>query len=86
MIYLAYNAKNYHAHGGEEFVVGGKMTFLEGATVEGLNAAINCPEYTQMPNQADSTASTIAALVVDFNALLTKLKTAGLMAADASEE
>jgi len=31
-------------------------------------------------NQADSEASTIAALVIDFNALLAKLQAAGLMA------
>lgn len=33
-------------------------------------------------NQADSTAEDVAGLLVDFNALLTKLKTAGLMAAE----
>jgi len=30
--------RNYHAHGGNEWVVGGKLTVLEGATVEGLTA------------------------------------------------
>nr|WP_278279297.1 head fiber protein [Syntrophomonas zehnderi] len=33
-------------------------------------------------NQADSTAEDTAALVTDFNALLAKLKAAGLMTAD----
>lgn len=33
-------------------------------------------------NQAASTASTVAAVVTDFNALLTKLKAAGIMTAD----
>lgn len=33
-----------------------------------------------MPNQADSTADTVAKLVTDFNALLKKLQDAGLMA------
>jgi hypothetical protein len=33
-------------------------------------------------NQLDSTATTIAELKTDFNGLLTKLKAAGLMAAD----
>lgn len=33
-------------------------------------------------NQADSTAVDTAAMVVDFNALLDKLKAAGLMVAD----
>ena len=33
-------------------------------------------------NQADSTATDVTGLVTDFNALITKLKTAGLMEAD----
>ena len=38
--------RNYHAHGGNEWVVGGKLTILEGATVEGLTAtaAAACSE------------------------------------------
>lgn len=31
-----YNTKNYMAHGGEELVIGGKLTILEGAQVTGL--------------------------------------------------
>jgi hypothetical protein len=34
-------------------------------------------------NQADSTAADVAGVVADFNALLAKLKTAGLMTKDA---
>ena len=26
-----YNSKNYFAHGGEQLVIGGKLTFLDGA-------------------------------------------------------
>ena len=37
-------------------------------------------EVAVMPNQADSTADTVAKLVTDFNALLKKLQDAGLMA------
>ena len=37
----------------------------------------------QATNQADSTATTVELLVADFNALLAKLKTAGIMDADA---
>jgi len=40
------------------------------------------PEIPVAANQADSTAIDIAGLVTDFNALLAKLKAAGLMAAD----
>ena len=80
--------KNYHAHGGSEWVIGGKLTFLPGATVEGGDGLLgeNDPDFTQMPNQAASTATTIALLKDDFNALLAALKTAGLMVADAPVE
>ena len=37
----------------------------------------------QAENQVDSVATTVELLVTDFNALLTKLKTAGIMVADA---
>ena len=36
----------------------------------------------QATNQANSTATDVAGLVTDFNALLLKLKTAGIMVAD----
>ena len=29
-----HNTKNFFAHGGNELVIGGKLTFLEGAEVE----------------------------------------------------
>lgn len=41
------------------------------------------PTTTVMPNQADSVAADVPALVVDFNLLLDKLKAAGLMTPDA---
>ncbi len=40
------------------------------------------PDIPVMDNQADSTATDAASLVTDFNALLAKLITAGLMAAE----
>ena len=40
------------------------------------------PEITAAANQVDSTATDAAGLVTDFNALLAKLKAAGLMVAD----
>ena len=30
----SYNTKNYFAHGGDELVIGGKLTFLDGAEVD----------------------------------------------------
>jgi len=70
---MSYNAKNYTEQGGEKTVIGGTLEIKEGAVVIGLPV---------LGNQADSTASTIADLVVDLNALLTKLKTSGLMIPD----
>ena len=46
------------------------------------DGVLSADGITPAANQADSTATTIAGLVTDFNALLTKLKTAGLMTAD----
>ena len=127
-----YTVKNYAAHGGGEWVVGGKLTVLDGAVVTGLTATaapasaealggvkaetkavtdtveakigedakLYVPAYPEsyvLPeaaaeaiggvnlaaNQPDSTASTIAALNIEFNALLAKLKASGIMAPDA---
>ena len=68
-----YNVKNYTEPGGDITHIGGRLIFEEGASVEGLPCA---------ENQHDSTAATVAALKDEFNALLRKLKAAGLMAAD----
>ena len=75
-----YQTRNYTAHGGKETVIGGKLTFLPGAEVEGLEALLPSTQLPQLPAQADSVATTIAALKDDFNALLSKMRTAGLMA------
>ena len=114
-----HNTKNYMAHGGNELVIGGKLTFLEGAEVEnfpggegggdsytlptasastlggvkvgsGLSVTaegvLSADGVTPAAAQADSTATTIAALKEDFNTLLAALRTTGLLAAAASEE
>lgn len=72
-----YQTKNYTAQGGRETVIGGKLTFLSGAEIEGLDALL-----PKVEAQADSTATTVTALKDDFNALLEKLRTAGIMAED----
>ena len=113
--------KNYMAHGGNELVIGGKLTFLPGAEVEGgeglfdgigegsgytlpvagastlggikVGAGLSITEegvlsadgVTPAAHQADSEATTIAALKEDFNALLAVLRTAGLMVAASTE-
>lgn len=70
---MSYNAKNYTEQGGNVTHIGGRLVIDEGGIVEGLPVA---------ENQAASTATTVAGLVTDLNALLTKLKSAGLMKAD----
>ena len=75
-----YQTRNYTAHGGKETVIGGKLTFLPGAEVEGLEALLPSMQPPQLPAQADSVATTIAALKDDFQrVLLSKLRAAGLM-------
>lgn len=69
------NIKNYTAQGGERTVIGGTLEIAEGGQVIGLPS-----DLTPAAFQADSIATTIAGLVVDFNSLLTKLKAAGIMA------
>ena len=70
-----YNTKNYTEQGGEKTVIGGSLVIEEGGSVTGL-------PFSACENQAESEASTIAALKEDFNSLLSKLKDAGLMEAD----
>lgn len=75
--------------------IGGNVDLSAYAKTEELNKSIeeiksaiptiDLSEYAKTTNlpkietQANSTATTIAGLIVDFNALLAKLKTAGLM-------
>jgi hypothetical protein len=68
---MSYNTKNYTEQGGDKTVIGGTLEIKQGASVTGFPAA---------ENQADSTATDVAGMVTDFNALLAKLKAAGLMA------
>ena len=70
---MSYNTKNYTEQGGDVTHIGGKLIIDEGGSIEGLPVA---------ENQTESTASTVATLKEDFNALLEKLKDAGLMAPD----
>ena len=111
------NTKNYAAHGGEEWVIGGKLTFLDGAEVENFPGGSGGGSYT-LPTasadtlggikvgsgltitdgvlsvnaitpaaaQADSEATSVAALKENFNALLAALRAAGLMATATAEE
>ena len=71
------NVKNYTEQGGEKTVIGGELEISSGGklTFEGT-------ELKPATIQADSEATTIAGTVADFNALLAKLKAAGLMASE----
>jgi hypothetical protein len=71
---MGYNTKNYTEQGGEKTVIGGELA----VTAEG-KVTFNGTELKPAALQADSTAIDVADLVADFNALLLKLKTAGLM-------
>ena len=112
------NTKNFMAHGGNELVIGGKLTILPGAVVEGLDGGsgggngytlpaattstlggikvgsglsitaegvLSADGITPAAAQADSEATTIAALKTDFNELLAALRTAGLLAETTAE-
>ena len=76
-----HNCKNFFAHGGNELVIGGKLTILEGATIEGLTDAME-----KIENVPESTATTVAALKENFNTLLAALKTVGFMEPDPVED
>ena len=84
---MDHTARNFHAHGGSEWVVGGKLTFLPGATVEGAEGLFDLPrgEERALPYIPDSEAGTVAALREDFNRLLSALREAGVMASAPDE-
>lgn len=72
---MSYNTKNYTEQGGEKTVIGGELEVKEGAKVTGIPSSA--------PNQPASEATTVATLRDDFNALLVKLKEAGVVTPDA---
>ena len=76
--------RNYFAHGGKELVIGGKLTFLPGAVVEGVDGLLDVEtemalEY-DAPSVPDSEATTVTALREDYNHLLATLRTTGVLA------
>ena len=76
-------SKCYFAHGGNELVIGGKLTFLPGASVEGGEGLFDLPpggETVTLPFLADSTATTVAQLREDYNHLLAVLRSIGILA------
>lgn len=77
------STRNFHAHGGNEWVIGGKLTFLPGAVVEGADGLFDLPAGADpvLPYMANSEATTVAALREDVNHLLTLMRSVGLMSA-----
>lgn len=71
------NVKNYSEQGGNKWVVNGILEITSSGQflIDGL-------PLTRANAQANSTAANVAGLKDDFNALLAKLKSAGLMKAD----
>lgn len=68
------NVKNYTEQGGEKTVIGGELDIITGGKL-----SFSGSEMKPATLQADSVASTVAAVVIDLNALIAKLKAAGLM-------
>ena len=73
---LMYDATTLEVNANKELAVKDGVVALPKATTTVLGGVL------QSENQANSTATTVELLVADFNALLAKLKTAGLMVAD----
>jgi hypothetical protein len=68
------NVKNYHVQGGIKWIIGGELEIEKGGKL-----TFQGKELKPAANQSDSEATTIDALKDDFNTLLVKLKSAGLM-------
>ena len=69
------NVKNYTEQGGETTVIGGTLDIATGGKLTFTGTEMKPAAF-----QANSEATTIAGLVADFNSLLAKLITSGLMA------
>ena len=68
------NVKNYSEQGGDRTVIGGTLEIESTGSL-----TFNGTALTPAAAQTDSVASTVAGVVVDLNALLAKLRAAGLM-------
>ena len=94
---MGYNVKNYIEQGGEktvingEIIINGKLIINENAEVEGVELVHYTLPLAQLEviggvnetvNISDSEAATVAGLKNDFNNLLVKLKTSGVIAKD----
>lgn len=78
---MSVNAKNYHEQGGDRWVVEGELDIVGDGAVKVNGQPVNL-SITPAAYQADSVADNVADLAADFNALLAKLRAAGLMEAE----
>ena len=75
-----YNTKNYTEQGGERTVIGGELVIAPGGKLtDNSGAAEEEVETSKIPYLANSTQSTAANVVKDFNALLILMRAQGLM-------
>lgn len=74
---MSYNTKNHREQGGNRTVIQGELVIAEGGKL-----LFNDEELKPAAFQDASTASTVAGAVSDLNALIAKLKAAGLMASE----
>lgn len=74
---MSYNTKNHREQGGNRTVIEGELVIAEGGKL-----LFNDGELKPATFQETSSASTVAGAVADLNALITKLKAAGLMASE----
>ena len=75
---MSYNSKNYTEQGGERTVIGGELVIKSGGRLILEEGAENSG-LPKAANQAESTATTVAGLKDDLNALIGKLVSSGLM-------
>ena len=69
---MPFNTKNYKENG-DKLIIGGTLELKDQATLIG---------FPKAENQDNSVATTIADLKNDFNSLIEKLKSSGLMKSD----
>ena len=75
-----YNAKNYTEQGGERTVIGGELVIAPGGKLtDNSGGTAEETETVTIPYLANSTQSTAANVVKDFNALLILMRAQGLM-------
>lgn len=79
---MAYNSPNYFEQGTGKLVIGGNMEIKDLSKVSGLPTCPTVPEIPEIPvagNVAACAATDVAGCVTSINAIITALKTAGLM-------